>query len=64
MAEHSAHLTANLQLKPSIFEVVAADSLQSSFYPAIKRVCIVSINGISFLLLVYSSSNFFKYVFI
>lgn len=40
----SAHVTANLQLKPSIFEVVAADSLQDSFYPAIKRVCTVSIH--------------------
>lgn len=39
MAEHAAHLTTTLQAKPSIFEVVAADSLQSTFNPAIHRLC-------------------------
>lgn len=38
MPQHGAHITQTLQPKPSIFEVVAADSLQSTFYPALKRV--------------------------
>lgn len=42
MAEHGAHLTATEQEKPSIFEVVACDSLHSTFHPAIKRLCNVS----------------------
>lgn len=38
MAEKGAHLiTSNLE-KPSIFEVVAADSLHSTFRPAFKRI--------------------------
>lgn len=39
MAESGAHLTANQQGKPSIFELVAAESLNSTFQPAIKRLC-------------------------
>lgn len=42
MAAHGAHLTATEQEKPSIFEVVACDSLHSTFHPAIKRLCNVS----------------------
>lgn len=42
MAEHGAHITATEQTQPSIFEVVASDSLNSSFNPAIKRLCNVS----------------------
>lgn len=38
MAENAAHLTTNLTSKPSIFEVVASDSLLSTFYPAFKRI--------------------------
>uniref|UniRef100_A0A1B0CY49 Peroxisome assembly protein 12 n=1 Tax=Lutzomyia longipalpis TaxID=7200 RepID=A0A1B0CY49_LUTLO len=38
MAENSAHLAANLQTKPSLFEVVAAESLLGTFYPAFKRI--------------------------
>lgn len=38
MAQNSAHVTQTLQAKPSIFELVAADSLQSTFYPALKRI--------------------------
>lgn len=38
MAQHSAHLTQNLQAKPSIFELVAADQLQSTFQPALRRI--------------------------
>lgn len=41
MAERGAHLTATEQERPSIFEVVASDSLQATFYPAIKRLCMV-----------------------
>lgn len=41
MAERGAHLTATEQEKPSIFEVVASDSLHATFYPAIKRLCTV-----------------------
>lgn len=42
MAEKTAHLTTNLTSKPSIFEVVASDSLLSTFYPAFKRIANVS----------------------
>lgn len=43
MAQNSAHVTQTLQAKPSIFELVAAESLQSTFYPALKRVAHVNI---------------------
>lgn len=38
MAENSVHATQTLDTKPTIFELVAADSLQSTFEPALKRV--------------------------
>lgn len=38
MAERGAHLTASLLNKPSIFEVVAQDTLAATFKPAAKRV--------------------------
>ncbi|PSN38097.1 Peroxisome assembly protein 12 [Blattella germanica] len=38
MAERGAHLTATSQAKPSIFEVIAQDSLSVTFHPALKRV--------------------------
>ncbi|XP_031629673.1 peroxisome assembly protein 12 isoform X2 [Contarinia nasturtii] len=38
MAQNSVHVTHTLQTKPSIFELIAADSLQSTFYPALKRI--------------------------
>lgn len=38
MAENSVHATQTLDSKPTIFELVAADSLQSTFEPALKRV--------------------------
>lgn len=44
MAQNSAHVTQTLQAKPSIFELVAADSLQSTFYPALKRIAHVICN--------------------
>lgn len=44
MAQNSVNVTQNLQAKPSIFELVAADSLQSTFYPALKRIAHVICN--------------------
>lgn len=38
MAAKGAHITQNIEARPSIFEVVAADSLNTAFYPALKRV--------------------------
>ncbi|XP_055592559.1 peroxisome assembly protein 12 [Uranotaenia lowii] len=38
MAAKGAHITQNVVTKPSIFEAVAADSLDATFYPALKRV--------------------------
>ncbi|KAL9704990.1 hypothetical protein quinque_008508 [Culex quinquefasciatus] len=38
MAAKGAHITQNIETRPSIFEVVAADSLNATFYPALKRV--------------------------
>lgn len=44
MAQNSAHVTQTLQPKPSIFELAAADSLQSAFHPALKRIANVILN--------------------
>lgn len=44
MAERGAHLTTTLQPKPSIFEVVASDSLNQTFQPALLRLCNVSLS--------------------
>jgi hypothetical protein len=41
MAAHGAHLTATSHAKPSIFEVIAQDSLSVTFHPALKRVATV-----------------------
>lgn len=38
MAAKGAHITQNIETRPSIFEVVAADSLNTTFYPALKRI--------------------------
>lgn len=38
MAEKGAHLTQTSQIKPSIFDFVAQDSLNSLLYPAVKRI--------------------------
>ncbi|XP_044740753.1 peroxisome assembly protein 12 [Chrysoperla carnea] len=38
MAVSATHRTANLQQAPSIFEVIAQDSLRSSIYPALKKL--------------------------
>lgn len=44
MAERGAHLTATVLNKPSIFEVVAQDTLTATFKPAAKRVVQVKPN--------------------
>lgn len=41
MAERGAHLTLTSHAKPSIFEVIAQDSLSVTFHPALKRVATV-----------------------
>lgn len=38
MAAKGAHITQNVENRPSIFEVVAADSLNSTFYPALRKI--------------------------
>lgn len=38
MAESAAHLTTNLMARPSLFEVLASDTLINTFYPALKRI--------------------------
>ncbi|XP_050092709.1 peroxisome assembly protein 12 [Anopheles aquasalis] len=38
MAAKGAHITQNEEIKPSLFEVLAADALDTTFYPAIRRV--------------------------
>lgn len=45
MAQNTAHVTQTLQATPSIFELVAADSFQSTFYPALKRIANVINNN-------------------
>lgn len=43
MAERGAHLTATALNKPSIFEVVAQDTLTATFKPATKRIIQVNL---------------------
>ncbi|XP_055629174.1 peroxisome assembly protein 12-A [Toxorhynchites rutilus septentrionalis] len=38
MAAKGAHITSNIEARPSIFEVVAADYLNATFYPALQKV--------------------------
>lgn len=38
MAEKGAHLTETVQNKPSIFDVVASDSLNATFHPAFLKL--------------------------
>lgn len=38
MAENAAHITSSLQAKPSIFEVIAQDSLGELLYPSFKII--------------------------
>lgn len=51
MAQNTAHVTQTLQATPSIFELVAADSFQSTFYPALKRIAHVNNNQIEHIVL-------------
>ncbi|KAF2904853.1 hypothetical protein ILUMI_01324 [Ignelater luminosus] len=41
MAESAAHFTATLEAKPSIFEVIAQSSLNSTLHPALQKVAMV-----------------------
>lgn len=41
MAESAAHFTATLEAKPSIFEVIAQNSLNSTLHPALQKVAMV-----------------------
>lgn len=38
MAESAAHFTATLEAKPSVFEIIAQNSLNSVLHPALQRV--------------------------
>lgn len=38
MAEKGAHLTQTLQIKPSVFDFIAQDSLNNLLYPAVKKI--------------------------
>lgn len=38
MAEKGAHLTETIQSRPSIFDVVASDNLNSTFHPAFLKL--------------------------
>lgn len=42
MAEKGAHISATYLKKPSIFELIAQESLADTFYPALRRVVLVS----------------------
>lgn len=44
MAESAAHFTATLEAKPSVFEIIAQNSLNSVLHPALQRVALVSLN--------------------
>lgn len=43
MAANAAHLTRTLNEKPSVFEVIAQESLHSTVQPALRRVFEVNI---------------------
>lgn len=38
MAQKGAHLTTNISTKPSLFEIIAQDSLDSTLEPALRRI--------------------------
>lgn len=42
MAEKAAHHTTTILSRPSIFEVIAQESLSSTGYPALKKIVNVS----------------------
>lgn len=41
MAESAANFRANLDLKPSIFEVLATNSLNATIHPGLQKVALV-----------------------
>lgn len=48
MAERGAHLSATFVKKPSIFELIAQDTLANTFYSAFQHVANVSFKFVSF----------------
>lgn len=40
-AQAGAHLTTSNVARPSIFELVASQSLDATFYPALKKIALV-----------------------
>lgn len=43
-AQSAAHIATSNVDKPSIFELVASQSLDATFYPALKRIATVSVS--------------------
>lgn len=41
MAEKAAHFTSTLEVKPSIFEVIAQNTLSNVLQPALQRIATV-----------------------
>ncbi|XP_058464751.1 peroxisome assembly protein 12-A [Malaya genurostris] len=60
MAAKGAHITQNIESRPSLFEVIAADSLDSTFYPAFKRIAkflaVIKPNSFGYLLKHYDEA--------
>lgn len=50
MAEKAAHFSFSSQIKPSIFEIVAQDTLNSTLQPAFQKIAEV----ISLIIIAYS----------
>ena len=62
MAEVGVFLTSSQEKHyPSIFEVVAADSLHSTFYPALKKIAKVNITFIYFVIKLHKFIIYFIY---
>lgn len=53
MAVQAAHFTATSQAKPTIFEIIAQDSLDSTLHPALQKVAQV-------LFIIITSFTFYK----
>lgn len=41
MAEKAAHITATVHPKPSLFEIIAQQSLNSTLHPALQKIVVV-----------------------
>lgn len=52
MAEKGAHLTGTAYIRPSIFEIIAQESLASTLDPAFKKIL-----SVHYLVLKYFSNN-------